>query len=87
MSNMENLQSELVENLRRQQVFDNAVELIKQEQIRRAAGGYAVMAAALSYGESALGDGRFGRISHYAKLFCIGFAFLVPSLLLWRVVL
>jgi hypothetical protein len=45
------------------------------------------MAAALGYGEGALGKGKFGKISHAAKLFCIGFAFLVPSLLLWRVVL
>lgn len=29
----------------------------------------------------------FGKASHAALLFCILFAFLVPSLLLWRVVL
>lgn len=87
MSNMENLQSELDENLRRQQVFDRAVASINQKQTRRAASGHAVMASALGYGEAALGTGRFGRISHFAKLFCIGFAFLAPSLLLWHVVL
>ena len=29
----------------------------------------------------------FGKASHAALLFCIAFAFLVPSLLIWRVVL
>lgn len=32
-------------------------------------------------------ESPFGRASHAALLFCILFAFLVPSLLMWRVVL
>jgi len=32
-------------------------------------------------------DSPFGKAAHAAQLFCILFAFLVPSLLLWHVVL
>jgi hypothetical protein len=46
-----------------------------------------VMASFMGYGESALGNGIFGKVSHGAKLFCILFAMLVPSLLIWQVML
>ncbi len=87
MSNMENLETQLSEKERQQQVNQTALRSIKAMDTRRAARGYAVMAAALGYGEGALGRGTFGKISHAAKLFCIGFAFLLPSLLIWRVLL
>ena len=32
-------------------------------------------------------ESMFGQASHAALLFCIAFAFLVPSLFIWRVVL
>ncbi|WP_300060927.1 hypothetical protein [uncultured Roseobacter sp.] len=87
MSNMENLDLQLSEHERQSRVNERAVSSIKSRQRRREARGYAVMAGFLGYGEGALGEGKFGKISHAAKLFCIGFAFLVPSLLVWRVLL
>lgn len=87
MSNMQNLETQLDEKERQNQVYHNAVAQIRSDELRKAAGGHGIMAAALGYGESAMGNGTFGKISHAAKLFCIGFAFLVPSLLIWRVLL
>ncbi|MEE4188580.1 MAG: hypothetical protein V2I76_09075 [Roseobacter sp.] len=87
MSNMENLDTQLSEKERQLRVYEASLASIKSERTKREAGGYAVMAAALGYGEGALGQGRFGKISHGAKLFCIAFAFLVPSLLVWQVLL
>lgn len=87
MSNMENLDTQLSEKERQQSVYERSVKSIKSEQTKREASGYAVMSAAIGYGEGSLGEGKFGKVSHYAKLFCIGFAFLVPSLLVWQVLL
>lgn len=87
MSNMENLETQLSEKERQMDVYEQSLASLKLEQRKREAGGYAVMAAAMGYGEGALGTARFGKISHAAKLFCIGFAMLVPSLLVWRVLL
>jgi len=67
--------------------YEQAVASMEAEKLGRAARGHAVMATVMGYGEASTGTGTFGRISHVAKLFCIGFAFLVPSLLMWRVVL
>ena len=87
MSNMENLDLQLSEKERQERTYQQAVQSIATGEARRRAGGYAIMAAALGYGEGSLSSGAFGKVSHFAKLFCIAFAFLVPSLLLWRVVL
>ncbi|WP_299402201.1 hypothetical protein [uncultured Roseobacter sp.] len=87
MSNMESLESQLTEKERQARINAQALSSIEAENTKREAGGYAVMAAALGYGEGALGDGRFGKVSHAAKLFCILFAMLVPSLLVWHVLL
>jgi len=87
MSNMENLETQLSEKERQMDVYEQSLASLKLKQKQREASGYAVMAAATSYGEGALGASRFGKVSHAAKLFCIGFAMLVPSLLVWRVLL
>lgn len=87
MTNMENLDNQLNEQERQRLVHEAALQKLKHSQTRRLANGHAVMAAALNYGEGALGGGVFGKVSHAAKLFCIGFAFLVPSLLVWQVLL
>ncbi len=87
MSNMENLEKHLGEKERQQETYEAAIRAMEYKDARKAASGYAVMAAAIGYGEGALGKGTFGKISHGAKLFCIGFAFLVPSLLVWHVLL
>ena len=76
-----------VEELRQDRVYREAIAKINAGAVKKTAGGYAVMVAAQGYGEAALGKGTFGKTSHAAKLFCIGFAFLLPSLLIWRVVL
>ena len=87
MSNMENLERQLSEQERQAQVNARALSAIEAEERKNEARGYAVMASFLGYGEGALGEGTFGKVSHFAKLFCIGFAFLVPSLLIWTVLL
>lgn len=87
MTNMENLENKLSEAERQSVVYERAMASIKQERRMAPAGGHAVMAAALGYGAGATGDGFFGKISHGAKLFCIIFAMLAPSLLIWRVLL
>ncbi|WP_299967812.1 hypothetical protein [uncultured Roseobacter sp.] len=87
MSNMENLESQLTEQERQSKINGDALASVLATGRRREARGYAMMSAALGYGEGALGTGVFGKISHLAKLFCIGFAFLAPSLLVWYVLL
>ncbi|WP_295313890.1 hypothetical protein [Roseobacter sp.] len=87
MSNMENLETELSEKERQARVNEAALASIAAERNRRSASGHAVISSAMGYGSGALGKGVFGRISHAAKLFCILFAFLVPSLLIWQVLL
>jgi len=87
MSNMENLETQLSEKERQMNVYEQSIASLNAEKRKREAGGYALMAAAIGYGEGSLGSSRFGKISHGAKLFCIGFAMLVPSLLVWRVLL
>ncbi|MBW4709780.1 hypothetical protein KX928_18485 [Roseobacter sp. YSTF-M11] len=87
MSNMENLEHQLSEKERQARVNARALNEITAERRKREARGYAVMSGALGYGESALGDGSFGKIAHFAKLFCIGIAMLIPSLLVWQVLL
>lgn len=87
MSNMESLEVQLNEKERQEKTFNKAVARINAEKRLKEANGYAVMSAVFGYGDGALGDGKLAKISHGAKLFCIGFAFLLPSLLMWRVVL
>lgn len=87
MSKMENMQGALTEQTRQDAVYAQAMASLKNDRMRREAQGYAIMAAALGYGESALGTGMFGRISHAAKLLCIGFACAVWPFLVWWVLL
>lgn len=87
MSNMENLETQLSEKEHQQEIYANAMRAIEAKAKCRAESGYAVMAAAAGYGVSAPGNNAFGKISRAAKLFCIGFAFLVPSLFVWHVLL
>lgn len=87
MSNMENLDSQLSEKERQRLVHEQALSSIRASKVRQEAQGYAVMAGFLGYGEGALGQGVFGKASHVAKLFCILFAMLAPSLLIWSVLL
>lgn len=87
MSRMEDFQPEIDEIRRHDAVYSQALSSIDAEKTLLAARGHAMMAAILGYGEAANGTGAFGRVSHFAKLFCIGFALLAPSLLVWHVLL
>jgi len=87
MSNMENLETQLSEKERQMTVYEESLASLKAQQRKRKASGYAVMSAAIGYGEGSLGDSTLGKVTHAAKLFCILFAMLVPSLLVWRVLL
>lgn len=60
---------------------------INREEAAQEKSGYAVMAAAMTYGEGSIGDGLFGEVSHAAKLFMIGFACVLPVVLVWRYLL
>ncbi len=83
MSNMESLEGQLSEQERQAEVHARAMASINAKRRKSEAQGYGVMSGALGYGEGALGSGAFGKISHGAKLFCILFAMLTPSLLVW----
>lgn len=62
-----------------------ALASIAAEERRRAAAGYGLMAGMMGFGESAE-KGRMKKIVTLAQQLCIAFAFLVPNLLLIRVV-
>ena len=79
--------SKLSEAERQRLVYERAMASIEHKRHIAPAGGHAVMAGAMGYGESALDTGFFGKISHGAKLFCILFAMLAPSLLIWKILL
>ena len=81
MTRMENLQPDLDEQARQDAVYQSAMASIQRSKMEQEKQGYVVMAGFMSYGEGALGDGWFGKVSHAAKLFCIGFAFAVPPLM------
>jgi len=46
-----------------------------------------VVGGAIAYGQGALGQGTFGKISRLAKVFCICFAFVLPNILFIKYVL
>ncbi|MFK7764999.1 MAG: hypothetical protein AB8B62_17180 [Roseobacter sp.] len=87
MSNMENLDRQLSEKERQEAVYENAMRLINLKDRSRDANGEKVMSAVMGFGEGALGDGKLSKVNHFAKLFCIGFTLLLPSLLVWDVLL
>lgn len=85
--NMENSDAQQSEAERQQAVYETARASIAEKHRVAPAAGHVVMASFMGYGESALGNGIFAKVSHGAKLFCILFAMLVPSLLIWQVML
>lgn len=68
-------------------VREAAMVSIQRKQMSQMAGGHAVMAGLMGFGEAAEGRGVFPGIVHGAKLFCIAFAFLVPNYLVWSILL
>ncbi|MEP3945674.1 hypothetical protein [Ascidiaceihabitans sp.] len=87
MSNMENLDNKLSEAERQSVVYETAMASIAAKNRAAPAGGHAIMAAAMGYGESASDGLVMSKMAHGAKLFCILFAMLAPSLLIWKVML
>lgn len=87
MTNMQDLQPQLDEQTRQDQVYETAMRSLNATRRRKERNGYAVISAAMGYGAGSRGDGIFAKISHGAQLFCIGFAFAVPPLLVWHVLL
>jgi hypothetical protein len=68
-------------------VREAAMASIRRKQMEQMAGGHAVMAGLLGFGEAAEGRGLFAKMVHGAKLFCIAFAFLTPNYLVWSILL
>lgn len=75
------------ETQRQAAVTEAAMASIRRKEISKEAGGYALMAGAMGFGEASKGRGIFPLIVHGAKLFCIAFAFLVPNYLVWSILL
>ena len=80
MTNMENLEAQLAERERQQKVYDQAIAKLNMRRAKNVRNGYAVMAAADSFGESAA-NGSMARAAKVAQMFCIAFAFVTPCLL------
>ena len=87
MTRMEDLQPNLDEQQRMDARYQAAMASINREKMAREKSGYVVMSAAMNYGEGALGDGLFGKVSHVAKLFMIAFAFALPVVFVWAYLL
>ena len=87
MTRMENLQPNVDEQTRQDAVYEAAMASLNASKRETERQGYVVIGGAMSYGEGALGNGAFGKISHAAQLFCIAFACAVPPLLVWHVLL
>ncbi|GFE62996.1 hypothetical protein [Litoreibacter roseus] len=68
------------------QKTEDALASIEYSERRSEAGGYAVIAGAMSYGDASLGDGLFAKASSAAKWFCIWMAMIIPVYLFWAVV-
>lgn len=84
---MPDMQKRLDEKARQERVYAAAMTSINGSKRGTERQGYTVIAAAMNYGEGALGSGWFGKISHGAQLFCIAFACAAPPLLVWYVLL
>jgi len=81
MPNMDDLKLKSEEKALQDARYQSAMASINQAKIQRERQGYVVMAAAMNYGEGALGEGRLGKVSHAAKLFLIAFTCALPVLL------
>jgi hypothetical protein len=64
-----------------------AMASIRDRRTRQEAGGYAMIAGAMSLGPAFEDTKGWGRIVHYSKLFLIAFAMLAPNYLIWRLLL
>lgn len=63
-----------------------AMKSIHAKQRKAAAVSYAWIGGPMTYGEAAMGNGTFGKLSRAAKWFCLWFAMIAPVLLFWSVI-
>ena len=75
------------EETRHSETYLRAVAAIEAEKRERERKSYALMMTAAAIGSGANGQGRLGRVTQLARNFCILFAFLTPSILLYLYVL
>ena len=87
MSNMENLNAQLSEKERQRAVYERAMASISLQRKYREGEGEALMFAWDAFGEQTREKGMFRMASQFAMMFCIAFAFLLPSLLFIRFVM
>ncbi|MEX0281224.1 MAG: hypothetical protein AB3N13_08555 [Arenibacterium sp.] len=72
---------------RRARVFEEGMARIKAEETRKAARGYAVMAAVDSLEPASRGVGRMGKVVNWSRFICILFAGVAPNFLVWKLLL
>jgi len=84
MSNMEDRLSEM-ESVKMSNRTKAALASIEASKRSSEAAGYAVIGGAMAYGDGALGDGIFAKVSGAAKWFVLWFAMIVPVYLFWVV--
>lgn len=82
MSNMESLNAQLSEKERQQRAYEAAMASIERQDMRRERNGVALMLAVDAVGQGTRGTGIVAKAAKGAEMFCIGFAFLTPCLLL-----
>lgn len=68
-------------------IGEAALDPVERDRQKKVQQGYGAMAIAMSMSGGAREGGKEPRIVTYARMFCILFAMLVPSLLLLEVVL
>lgn len=87
MTRMDDLQPDLAEQARQDEIYQTAMLSINASKREVERKGYVVMGGAMSYGAGALGDGLFAKVNQGAKLFMIAFGCAVPPFLVWWVLL
>ncbi|MEX0340935.1 MAG: hypothetical protein AB3N11_18080 [Arenibacterium sp.] len=72
---------------RRKRVYEEGMARIKAEETRKAARGYAVMAAVDSMEPASRGVGTMGKMVTWSKFICLLFVGIAPNYLVWKLLL
>ena len=87
MSNVEARKQSVEEGRALEELYQEArARIEKNRKIEQGQAG-ALMFAALAYGDAMENNRAFTLASHWAKLFCIAAVFIIPNLLMIRVLL
>lgn len=86
MTNMENLDRQLGEKERQQEVYEKAMAKLKHMRQTQEGEGLTLMFAWDAFGTSAAEGTLIGKAAKGAQMFCIAFAFAAPPLLFWTYV-